>query len=276
MAKENFVFLVGQVRKEPVIKKNEDGKIVSVIFPIMTVRRKILDEAGNFAPRWDKPIILTTDPVLLEGASQIKIHDIVEVKGSIMTRNVKRKLQCPHCGQAGIYDGMITVINPVYVGVRKNLDSDAEGTAEIYKIAEISNVAKVVGRVCSPEITMFNNDEGAIGARYQIAINRKLFVTGTEPEDHTDYPWVYSYGDVAETDQQALRQGSLVLLDGYVHTMKFKQNIYCSNPECGEMFDFPNQSMNITPYSCEYLENCYLPDPVVRNLNNNEDVEHGD
>lgn len=274
MAKENFVFLVGQVRKEPVVKRNDEGKIVSTMFPLMTMRRNIRDEAGNFSPRWDKPLVLTTDPLLLEKTADIKVHDIVEVKGAIMTRNVKRQLQCPHCGKIEIYSGMITVINPVYVGVRKHFDSDAEGCAELMQCAEISNVAKVVGRVCSPEVKTFRNDEGALGARYQIAINRKLYVTGSDPDDHTDYPWVYSYGDVAEVDQTALQQGSLLLLDGYVHTMKFKQKEYCKNPECGELFEYPNQSMNITPYSCEYFENCNLPDPIDRNISHDENMEY--
>ena len=274
MAKENYIFLVGQVRKPPVSQKDSNGKIISTMFPLMTLRRNVKDEAGNYAPRWDKPLIMTTDPLILEKTLEIQVHDIVEVKGTIMTRNVKRSLQCPYCGNVALYDGMITVINPVYVGIRKNFDSDSEGYAELLQCAEISNTAKVIGRVCSPAIEVFRNDEGALGARYQIAINRKLYVTGTDPEDHSDYPWVYSYGGVAEEDQSVLQQGSMLYLDGYVHTMKFKQKTYCQNPECMEVFDFPNQSMNITPYACEYLENCNLPDPVQRNISRDEPMEY--
>ena len=108
--------------------------------------------------------------------------------------------------------------------------------------------------MCTPtdKILHGETDHGDLYARYQLAVNRKLFVKDSiDEEDHTDYPFVYSYGDVADKDLTILKQGTLIYLDGYLHTMVFEDEAECS--ECHNIFPFKYQRMNLTPYSTEYL-----------------------
>lgn len=250
MAKENYVFLIGQARQIPAFKKDENGEDVTAMMSLMTLRRNIYDRAGNLQPKWDRPVISTSDKAMMRKMAEIGLHDIVEIKGTITTQNVKRGLRCPHCGEISVQPGTITVINPVYIGVREHLQNDTDGFRYLMDCAEISNQAKIIGRVCKEPETM-QTDEGQTCTKYQVAVNRKLYIRGTEPEDHSDYPYVYSYGEVAEDDALTLQVNTLIYLDGYIHTMKFDQNTVCQ--ECGEPFKFPNQTLNITPYSVEYL-----------------------
>ena len=253
MAKENYVFLIGQARQVPVFKKDPETKEeITAMMPLMTLRRNIHDRAGNLQPKWDRPVISTSNKIMMRKMQEIELHDIVEVKGTITTQNIRRGLRCPHCGTINEQPGTITVINPVYIGVRKKLQSDTEGFQYLMDCAEISNQVKVIGRVCK-ELEMLETDEAEPCAKYQVAINRKLYIEGTEPEDHSDYPYVYSYGEVAEDDISILQVNTLIYLDGYIHTMKFNQSALCQNPDCGQPFKFPNQTLNITPYSVEYL-----------------------
>ena len=255
MAKENYVFLIGQVRQSPVFRDDENGEHFSGMMPLMTLRRNIRDNAGNLSPKWDRPIISTANKIMMRQMDKINLHDIVEIKGTITTQNITRGLRCPHCGCIVKQPGTITTINPVYINIRENLNNDTDGFRYLMDCAEISNQTKVIGRVCR-DVEQLHTDEGKACAKYQIAINRKLYVEGSEPEDHTDYPYVYSYGRVAEDDIKYIKAdspGTLLYVDGFIHTVKFDQSTFCQNDDCGKEFKFQNQTMNITPYSVEYL-----------------------
>ena len=255
MAKENFILLMGQLRSEPKFAVNPITGVETALFQIWVVRRNPNDAAGNISPKFDKPLISTTDATLIRKIKAFKVHDIIEVEGLFRTQNAKRRKICPHCQQTVIVETPISTIYPTYVdAIATDLENDTGGFQYLYQRAEHSNHAKVVGRVCTPteKIMSGETDHGDLYAKYQIAVNRKLYIPDSvDEEDHTDYPFIYSYGDVAEKDINILKQGTLIYMDGYIHTMVFDQNVECAY--CGESFDFQYQRMNLTPYSNEYL-----------------------
>lgn len=254
MAKENYVSLRGQVRKEvKIVMDPVTHEPVSAIFSLCTVRRDILDRAGALSPDFDRPIIMTNNPILVRKAQEIKVHDIVEIKGTFTTGRAIRQRICPHCNEINEVNVTFQTIYPTYIGILKtDLTNDRDGLAELAECAEVSNIAKMIGRVCSEEIKTGSTERGEYFAKYRIAVNRKLFHTGSDSyQDHSDYPAVISYGKVAQDDAKTLKQGALIYMDGYIHTMMMKETRVCDH--CGETFWFHNQHMIFTPYSTEYL-----------------------
>lgn len=255
MAKENYITLMGQLRTEPRFLRDENGVIKTAMFQLYTLRRNPNDEVGNISPKWDKPVIATSDPKIIRKIETFKVHDIIEVEGIFRTDTSKKRKICPHCGSQVIVETPISTVYPTFVDVRDDrLTSDTDGMKYLLDRAEHSNHAKIIGRVCTPtdKIVVGETDRGDTFARYQLAVNRKLYVIGSEgTEDHTDYPFVYSYKNVAEDDIEILKQGTLIYLDGYVHTMNYDK--VCECEVCNNEFSFSWSRMNLTPYSNEYL-----------------------
>jgi hypothetical protein len=139
---------------------------------------------------------------------------------------------------------------------------------------------KLIGRVCktsdandAPENPQLKtNDSGDEYCKYQIAVNRKLYIEGSGLEEHSDYLWVRSFNRNAEKDALALSVNSLIYLDAYVRSFTAKQRIdACIN--CGKSYTFSNTGFEVIPYSVEYLRDCHLPDPVERELMEQEYYE---
>jgi hypothetical protein len=280
MAKENYVYVIGQLRKEPFVVKNKDtGRPTEGAMFLTTIRRGLYDAAGNFSPRWDKPLIRTKDPRLAKKMLEFKVNDIIEAKCCIVTHHVKKIVKCPDCGTKQERESILVYLTPVSLTLRNRPEGETAATAILMDpdVAEMSNIAHVIGRVCNEDGVRYTNDNaGHTKANYQIAVNRKFMVYGSRmdrlstddetQEDRADYPWVVSYGKVADDDKKQLVQGSLIYIDGYVHTQTYKQKTICDNECCQQEFEFPCQAMQLTPYSNEYLEGCNLVDSV-RNLN---------
>lgn len=255
MAKENYISLRGQCRSDILLAKDNNDVPTTALFSLHTVKRSIRNRSGQLDPKFDRPIIMTDNPEVVRQIVKIKKHDIVEIKGSFTTGKVIKHKKCPYCGCMNDIEVPLQVITPSYVGVlRSDLKNDAEGLKELVDAAEISNVAKVIGRVCSPDIRTGVSEIGDVYASYQLAVNRKYYLYGTSNyDDHADYPYVISYNKQAEDDEKALVSGSLVYIDGYVHTMLAPLTVECANEECQKEFTINSQRMSITPYSVEYL-----------------------
>lgn len=255
MAKENYIRLLGQIRSDVLYIRNESGEVVTAIFPLSVIRRDLFNRAGNLNPKWDRPIIASSDKEIIRKIQQVKKHDILDVKGTFRTQYAKKKVKCPFCGEYVTLESPLATINPIFVGiVDDRMQNDTDGANYLMSRAEISNEAKVIGRVCTPteKIMSGETERGDTFTKYQLAVNRKLFIKDSiDEEDHTDYPVVYSYGNVAKDDFQVLQQNALIYLDGYIHTMMYDQATTCTN--CGKDFTFSSQRMNLTPYSNEYL-----------------------
>ena len=110
--------------------------------------------------------------------------------------------------------------------------------------------------------------KGTILTTYEIAISRKFRVQEEAADARTDYPWVKSYGAIANADAKALKTGSLVYIDGFLQTRKIEKNCVCEH--CGQTFKWPDSSMEIVPYTTEYLRNYNTPEDIQRQ----EDEKH--
>ena len=253
MAKENYISLKGQLKKEvKYIVDKDTVQIKQAILQLVVMRRDIKNRANDFSPRFDRPIIITNDPRLIRVIQTFTLYDIIEVKGTLKTKHVVKHKQCPHCGQINLIETPLQCITPIYIGKCADLETGVAGVEYLRDCAEISNIAKVIGRVCVKDILTGETERGNKYAKYQIAINRKLFDnTAVDEDDHTDYPVVFSYDNVADEDEAMLCEGALIYLDGYLHTMELEQSILCH--DCGHTFPIKVQRLNLTPYSNEYL-----------------------
>lgn len=256
MAKENYVSLKGQLRTDVrFIKDEESGEITCALFPLLVIRRNTKDRSGNLNPKFDRPIISTSDPEMIRAAQKLSRYDIVEVKGIFRTQKMIRNKYCEKCGALNVIESAIQTINPTFIGVLSSeCKNDTSGTKYLLDVAEVSNVAKVIGRVCSPteHLALGETDQGISYCKYQLAVNRKLYIDGSDgDEDHADFPIVYSYGSNAEDDFLVLQQGALVYIDGYIRTSTLEKSITCEH--CGEVFVVPTKRMTLSPYSTEYL-----------------------
>lgn len=272
MAKENYISLKGQLRGDVRFVTNpETGEVISAMFPLYVLRRNIWDRAGNLSPKFDRPIILTSDKEMIRAITKLKKYDIVEVKGSFRTKISNRHKVCEVCGKTTTIETPIQLINPSFVGVvATDIHNNTEGLNYLLNIAEISNIAKVIGRVCCPtdSITFGETDTGVAYCRYQLAVNRKLFVADSEgEEDHADYPIVISYGDVAYDDYEVLQQNALVYLDGYIHVIQQERCVPCEH--CGATISYKTASMSLSPYSMEYLRD--FKDDVLESTHKSEE-----
>ena len=254
MARHNYVFLYGIVTKYP--------KIITDVFcyflrghcMLTTVRgeRSVDDDTmGNF--KYDCPIILTKNEQLIYEMSTWHENDMVEVKGTISTKDIKRTTTCKHCGHQNSKLGVLLYITPIYTSaIERNLTKE-QCFELLRKKCEISNECIVAGNVCN-DPQFYKHPNGLCQTQYQIALNRKFRVKEDPPEIKTDFPWVKSQGTGAESDAKFLMKGSSVLIDGMIQTREFMQKTVCE--ECGQEYEWPDQAMEIVPYCTEYLLNC--------------------
>jgi len=261
MAKENYVSLRGQLRQEAkYIVDPDTGAFKKAVFRLTVLRRDTRDRANNFSPKFDKPIISTEDFGIIKQIQKLQVGDIVEIKGVYKTKYIKKQCKCPKCESVNVFDTPFPTITPLFVGKCTELGTNVEGTDYLKDCAEISNIVKLIGRVCidKEDFQYGETDRGDRYVKYKIAVNRKFFDASSEGlDDHTDYPVVYSYNDVADSDMAMLKKGTLIYLDGYLHTMNYDAEVECC--ECGESFKVPMQRMNVTPYANEYLRD-YIED----------------
>ena len=121
-------------------------------------------------------------------------------------------------------------------------------------MAEISNRIFLIGNLCNdPSYNPIEN--GGRVCTYQLGINRKVFIRDDDPSVRADFPWIKSLGAQADMDYEALRKGSLVYIDGSIQAREgFVVQKTCEY--CGSLCSKKDSSMEIVPYSVEYLKNC--------------------
>lgn len=251
MARHNEVFLYGQIISEP---RNSDKKIMFCL----NIIRGIRDFGDNISElKYDAPIIMSFNPEIIAIAKDFKKGDMVEVKGTITTKEVNKSALCPHCGHKTIAQGTIVFINPIYISKREEGVSHDEGLMLLKKRVEISNTIKVIGRLCrDPE--HYVSKTGKHVTQYQLAVNRKFHIKEDSTEVRTDYPWVKSYGNVAVEDAKFLKTGSLVYIDGMLQSRKVERTSTCES--CGESFVWHDNALEIVPYAVEYLQDYITPE----------------
>lgn len=250
MAKHNCVHLYGRVIKDPQILKNDNNEFIKGVCPITVIRGQ--RETGNKLNhvRFDAPVIMSGDPERVKEMSSWKTGDMVEIKGSITTKEIRKRSFCKHCGGENIVEGNIVYINPIYLDKRETNLSEKDGVELLKRRCEISNEVSLVGKLCrEPD---FYKQDDLVTTQYQIAVNRKFYLKDDIAENRTDYPWIKSFGKIAESDRKALRKGSVVLIDGMIQTRETKRTTKCIH--CEKNYTWGDSALEVIPYSVEYLQ----------------------
>lgn len=261
MAKENHVFLYGTVLEDPRITKEEDGTPVRGIAVIEVIRgkREISDNIHYL--KKDKPMIMTANPELIAEMENWKKYDMVEVKGTITTKEIKKASFCPHCSEKNVITGSLVFVNPIYLSKREHGEDGAECLELLKKHQEISNEALIVGTLCREPKTL-KAKSGINITQYQIATNRKFKIREDSPDTKTDWPWVKSYGEQAKMDKRYLHTGSVILMDGILQARKVTRTNTCEH--CKKEYEWKDRIMELVPYSVEYLQNFYSEEEAAQ------------
>lgn len=254
MARHNFAFLYGQLLHDPKIMKDGEGHYKRGMCTL-TVIRGIRDSGDKIKEiKYDHPVVLTRNVELIKEMETWKRHDMVEIKGTVTTKEIKKSTTCKECGQKNTIDGNLVYINPIYLAKRETNVSEEEGLRLLKQRCEISNQVLLIGSLCrDPE--RYKQEKKICVTQYQLAINRSYRIKEDPQDVKTDYPWIKSYGKVAENDAKALHTGSLVLVDGMIQTREIQRDTTCSNPECKCKYKWQDSALEIVPYKTEYLQN---------------------
>lgn len=257
MARHNNVGLYGQVIKEPRIMKDDNGNFVRGMCAIQVIRgiRDFGNHVNNL--KYDIPMIMTGDPAKIAEMATWKLNDMIEVKGTITTKEVNKNTICPKCGHKNSVQGNAVFISPVYLSRRETGVTREEGLELLKKRVEISNTVCLVGTLCR-EPENYSNDKGLFITQYQLAVNRKFRLRDDAAENRTDYPWIKSYGDIAIDDSKFLKMGAVVLVDGMIQTRDVDRKTVCA--ACSEEYSWKDNALEVVPYSVEYLQNFITPE----------------
>lgn len=257
MARQNEVFLYGMVMQDPTIT-TQNGEYIRGSVPIQVIRGK--REIGNkqlVNVRYDSPVIMSGDPAMIDIMAQLKPFDMVEVKGTYTTKDIKRSKVCD-CGHKAIKQGTLSFISPIYLGIRETENTEAAAKQLLEQRCEISNTVTVIGNVTAdPEYT----SDKVHMTQYTLAVTRKYFLKEDVTHSRVDFPHIKAFGSIADEDHKRLKINTKVMVNGMIQTRQYEQKLVCD--ECGQELRFMTSAMEIIPYSTEYLRN-YITDEELQ------------
>jgi uncharacterized protein with PIN domain len=279
MARENLVFLLGSVAKEPqVVKKGDEYLYAMVYVNVGRGTREVGDKRDYM--KCDNPIIMTRDSQWVKEIETWHTNDIVEIKGIVASKKIRKASYCPHCNTRNTNPGALVYINPIFAEKRCHLETQKECLQYIASHREISNQVYVFGTLCT-EPKKLTSKSGLTVTQYQVALNRKYRIKTDPPEIKTDYPWVKSYGKNALEDKKRLRVGSEVYIDGCLQARSVLRHSVCGqiydernkpvkdengNPVigtgCGKRYDWEDRALEMVPYDTEYIGNYYTDEAL--------------
>lgn len=257
MARHSEIFLYGKILNDPIIYYDEEKDLYQrAMFSVVTIQgQRDMDEYIDHLG-YETPTIMTRDPGMIRRMLEWKKGNMVEIKGVMTTQEIVKKSRCTHCGEVNVFpQASVTYVTPIYMDLRESPSSEEEVIQLLKRRCEISNHALVVGNLCKNPVFYESRNGKHKETNYQLAINRKYFIKNADPLLRTDYPWVRSYGSIAENDAKALMTGSRILVDGYLKTRTVERTSQCSH--CAKDYQWKDTTaMEIVPYSIEYLKDC--------------------
>jgi len=273
MAKENVVFLHGQVQIPPKVYVNKNKELTKAIYALKTIRRPYFN-GQKVANKlfFDCPVIYTRNVEMIEQSSVLALGDMVDIRGVLCTQEVKKTTICGECGHKNSSLGNMVYVAPIYICRRENEVTPEEGLEFLKTRSEVSNVSMVIGTLCrNPEF--YVSEKEKTSAQYQLAVNRRYRIKEDPAEVRTDYPWVKTYGQQAASDAKCLKTGSVVYINGSLQTRDLVRSTVCE--KCGNEYTWSESAMEIAPFSTEYLSGCLRPEPTARaNSETSEDTEN--
>ena len=269
MATHNQVRLIGYILNDPkIINAGQEG-IEKILFQMRTTRRKI---EGYHEDQYADVIILYDGTEIIDKLKSYKKYDIIDIKGVINILPVNKKLKCSICGGITTKYTVSTFVYPIsstrlgsYLDYFNVVGESPD--ALLYKnYRENSNQALIIGKVVTDPEIVPNGKNSTTCCRYGLGVDRKYYIA-TQDDKTADYPWVYSYGEQAETDKiKLMKFKTEVLIDGFIHNKKIKSRMTCDN--CGCNFVYQNLITQITPYSVEYLRDYKTDEDIAREEEN--------
>lgn len=259
MPRHNEVTLYGTVMEEPKLLYNttdeqDKGRQLVRTMGVLSVLRGIRDfGAVDKRIRIDLPIILSQNDKMMKAMSNWKKGDVLLMRGTMATTNYNNMLCCPHCKKTELIPATLTFINPIYMKTEEHELSPSEANKEMRRNAEISNRVTIIGKVCTKPV-MFVTDKGQHITNYQLDVLRKYRIKEDKETNKHDFPFVKSYGFVAENDYYAIQENGIVFVDGAIQTREYLRDHTC--PECGQTYKYKDTTTEIVPYSTEYLTGC--------------------
>ncbi|MCD8083231.1 MAG: single-stranded DNA-binding protein [Clostridiales bacterium] len=263
MARLNVVRLYGCVADEPKITKKNDGSTyVRGMCHLATIRStRYSGETFGEKDRilYDWPIILTTDQEMIAKMDKFRQYDMVEIRGVFVVRKIRKQMYCKSCGALNKVEGNLSFVLPIFMERRntaKEVLTEKQAVQEVIKNRMISNSILISGNLCN-DVNYYHqkNIETAV---YQIATDRRYFIRDDNPETRTDFPVVRSYGKNARQDNLCLHTGSLVTVDGFLHTRQFERKTICE--ACNTEFVWNDNTIEIVPYATDYMANYTDPE----------------
>jgi single-stranded DNA-binding protein len=260
MAKHNQVILNGQVSIPPRVICDEHGTPVRAMcgVDVMHGTRDFGNNIDNI--KYDVPIIMTSESEMIKKIASFKKGDMVEIKGTITTKDVTKRTTCKYCGHKHEKLGNLVCITPIYAEVRETALSDENGKKVLRDRCEISNMVTVIAPLCR-DPQLYKTDKGKSVTTYQLAIRRKFRIK-KDADVRTDFPWVKSYGLIAENDAKTLRKGSYVFIDGRIQVRQLTRVQECE--KCGKTYEWTDSATEIVPYSVEYLRDFYTKEEIEK------------
>lgn len=260
MARHNDVQLFGIITSSPKICEDSNtGKPIRAAFHVGVIKNYNRDNGTNDKNdiKYDYLLVIVDEPHLIRKVQKYKTNDFIWINGAFTTGKLEKVVACPHCGQLNRHITNICFIYPVFfdkININEDLTQN-QALAKLKEYNQVSNHAILLGKVCSD--INFHADKGFYTTNYQLAVNRKLFVKTDDPDVTTDFPYIRSYGEVAKNDDDRLKTGATILIDGYLHSRTYDKQIICQNETCGRKFEFKNDVVEVIPYSVEYLNGYY-------------------
>lgn len=263
MAIHNLVINYAQLKQAPQIAIDRNTGIpINGYVVVKTIRADRFIDDGNDSPiKEDYPIIFTTDPAILQEMQTWSKNDMVEIKGTFATRKINKSQTCPKCGTRVEKEGELSYINPIYAKKRGHVSNDDDAHANLVENREISNIAFMLGRICI-EPKKIVTAKNKVIVQYPLAVNRKYRNKFDEIDEKTDYPWIKEYGEMATNDLEKIHVNTIVFVDGCVQARTIKRA--CTCPNCKIKFEWPDKTMEIAPYSVEYVDNYYTDEDILK------------
>lgn len=261
MARINDVRLYGMVVQPPTIYRDKDTNEYVRGFCTLVVINGFRSAGVAKPEKYNYPRILTRDPERIAEMANWKENDIVEVKGSLTTKNMTKTKVCATCGEKIKQPGTVVFINPIFSSIRATKLTKDAAISLLKENAEISNSAMLMGVLCrEPESYIINKVKSSRLTTYQLAVKRKFRIKEDPAETDVDFPWVKSYGDQGIKDIKYLKKGSVVLVDGKLQVRE--REVVANCPHCTAENKWTDYSMEVVPYAVEYMRNFYSPEDI--------------
>lgn len=267
MARENFVYLYGQVISQPRLRV-KDGEAKSAVFSMKVLRRPSNGQELESKVFYDCPVIRTQNAEMIAVIRDIAEGDMVLCRGVLTTREYKKSTICPECGDMNTVYGNIVYVTPILLRIEERNKDIVEGTNLLKQNNEISNNVVLIGNLCrNPEF--YQDEKKRTYAQYQLAVNRRYRIKEDPDSVRTDYPWIKTFGLQATNDSRCLEVGSSVYISGALQTREISRKTVC---QCNCEYTWDETVAEVVPYYIGYLENCHKEEIKEDSADNLENV----